>query len=317
MPDLYPLEFDSIRRVMIVGCGRLGSALAEALFLHDVAVVPVSARRRHSSGDLREKLGLLSSYSTIAAAAASSSPDLILITVPDDAITTVAQEICGSGVLSPGMIVAHPSGSHSSAIIDCCRRKGAITASFHPLQTFPRGVGDGRRMKGITFALEGEAPALPPLRELAIRLGADVFEVPAALKTEYHTAAVLACNGLVALMTVAVRLFGLIGSLPGESMKRLRPLIDATLDNIADLGPVGALTGPVARGDATTVARQIAVIEERLPEYLELYHELSRCLVSLARSRSDVNQEGLEEIEQLLSQLRDGAARRHAQDEEG
>ena len=172
-------------------------------------------------------------------------------------------------------------------------------------------------MKGITFAFEGEPPALSPLRELAIRLGADVFEVPAELKIEYHTAAVMACNCLVALMTVAVRLFGHIGSLPGESMKRLRPLVDATLDNIADMGPVGALTGPVARGDYRTIARQIAVIEERMPEHLDLYLELSRSLISLARGRSDVNQEGLEDIERLLERLRDGAAPGRSQSEQG
>jgi predicted short-subunit dehydrogenase-like oxidoreductase (DUF2520 family) len=305
---------DSIRRVMIVGCGRLGSAIAEALAGRGYQVVPVSARRPHSSADLQRALGLETAYTDVEAAATTDPFDLLVLTVPDDAIATVADEVVAAGLVQPGVLVIHPSGSLTSVVLESCRRAGAITASLHPLQTFPRGIGDGARFQGITLAFEGEKEAKAPLSEMVIRLGADLFEVPASAKAEYHTAAVLACNCLVALLHAAVRLFGCTGSLPGESMARLRPLIDATLDNITDLGAVAALTGPVSRGDSTTIARQLEVVASRLPEHLDLYRELSRCLVDLAELGDDADREGLERIRALLAEIETDPAERRPGD---
>ena len=285
---------------MIVGCGRLGGAFAEGLSSHGLEVYPVSARRRTSALELARRLDLPCSYSSIEDARQAPAVDLILITVPDHAIELVAGEVLQAGLPQPGQVVAHPSGSLSAAALEPCRSTGALIASFHPLQTFPRGVGDGGRFHGITFAYEGDQEALPPLRELAYRLGASVFRIPADRKTEYHTAAVLACNCLVALLHVALQLFREAGSLPAESMARLRPLIEATLDNITDLGAVGAMTGPVARGDVETIATQLELVGERLPEQLALYRELTRCLLELARERGDADAESMARIASLL-----------------
>ena len=252
-----PYSTGSIRVVTIVGCGRLGSAFAEALTHRGVRVIPVSARRRVSSEELAIALGLGDEhYPSIPDAGRGTTADMLILTVPDDAIQIVASEVAEAGLVQPGTVVVHPSGSLTSDVLDLCRARGAVCASLHPLQTFPRGVGDGARFEGITFAFEGEAAALPPLRDLAFRLGADVFQVEGDDKTAYHTAAVLACNCLVSLLHAAVQLFGRAGSLPTESMKRLRPLIDATLDNITDLGAVDALTGPWREATSTRSRRR-------------------------------------------------------------
>jgi predicted short-subunit dehydrogenase-like oxidoreductase (DUF2520 family) len=303
MIDRTPYQCGSVRQAMIVGCGRLGSAFAEALTLRGLGVIPVSARRPQSSQELAGKLQLPHAFPDVEAARQAPPVDLILLTVPDLAISTIGAEVLSAGLPQPGMLVAHPSGNLPAAAILPCRQAGALIASFHPLQTFPRGVGDGERFRGITFAFEGDSGALPALRELAIRLGATVFQIQAEHKAAYHTAAVLACNCLVALLHVAVQLFGQAGSLPGESMSRLRPLVDATLDNLTDLGAVGALTGPVARGDAATIASQLEVVQQRLPEHLPLYRELTRSLLELAEARGDADAEGIARIAELLDQV--------------
>lgn len=295
----------SIRQVAIIGCGRMGSAFAEALSSRGYQVLPISARRRASSRELAAALGLPTHQERIRTAGGTTpSPDLLLLTVPDDALEVVAGEAAQAGVVAPGAIVAHPSGSLTSECLASCRSRGALVASFHPLQTFPRGLGDGARFAGISIGFEGDQAAKAPLRELAMRLGADLFEVPRAHKIEYHTAAVVACSGLAALLDLAVELFAVTGSLPGESLRRLRPLIDATLENIEVLGASGALTGPVVRGDVRTVQRELETISEAAPRHEALFAALSGALVALAEQREDAPRAQLERIRKLLAEAR-------------
>jgi predicted short-subunit dehydrogenase-like oxidoreductase (DUF2520 family) len=133
-------------------------------------------------------------------------------------------------------------------------------------------------------AVAGSSPeALGFAAALAERLGMTPFEIDDEGRAAYHAAASMASNFLVTLQAAAETIARGAGLEPEQARALLAPLVRQTVENIAELGPEAALTGPVARGDETTVASQRAAVAEAAPELLELFDELVRRTRDLAR----------------------------------
>jgi predicted short-subunit dehydrogenase-like oxidoreductase (DUF2520 family) len=228
----------------IVGRGRMGEALASAL---ENAAVPV-----------RGPLGR---------GADSSDAALVLLCVPDREIGVAAAAI------HPGPIVGHVSASASLDLLEPHER-----FALHPLLSV---VGGGARFAGATCAVDGSTPrALGVAQELARRLGMRWRVVPAEKRALYHAAASMASNYLITIESVAERLAKEVGL----DRAALVPLVRATLDQWAELGARAALTGPIARGDEETVARQRAAVVEAAPDLLALWDALANETRALAAS---------------------------------
>jgi predicted short-subunit dehydrogenase-like oxidoreductase (DUF2520 family) len=230
--------------VAIVGNGRLGNALAGALREAGVAV----------SGPLPR-------------GAAPTGVDAVLLCVPD-------AEIATAGALVPaGVPVGHCSGATGLEVLD-----GHEGFSLHPLMTVTRHPR-GAPFAGAGAAVAGSTPAALGLaRTLALRLGMRPIELHPADRTAYHAAASIASNFLITLEAAAERLAETVGM----QRQDLLPLVRATVENWAQLGPERALTGPVARGDDLTVARQREAVSERAPDLLQLFDALVEATQSLA-----------------------------------
>lgn len=228
----------------IVGRGHVATALADAL---SAAPATVSEPLGHDAN--------LTGY------------DAVVLCVPDGAIAAAAAAV------PPGPLVGHCSGATGLAVL------GLREAfSLHPLMTFPAGSG-GERFAGAGAAIAGTSPgAIAYARELALAVGADPFTLDEADRVAYHAAASVASNFLVALEAAAER----IASGTGLQREQLAPLVRATVDNWAALGPERALTGPIARGDELTVAAHRSAIAERAPELLGLYDMLAEVTRSVA-----------------------------------
>jgi predicted short-subunit dehydrogenase-like oxidoreductase (DUF2520 family) len=154
---------------------------------------------------------------------------------------------------------------------------------LHPLQSFAH---PSVRFEGAGAAVAGTSPeALAFATALAERLGMIPFEIDDENRAAYHAAASVASNFLVTLHATAEAIAGGAGLGREEARALLMPLVRQTVENVAELGPETALTGPVARGDEATVAAQRAAVEEAAPELLELFDELVR------RTRSVAGQE--------------------------
>jgi predicted short-subunit dehydrogenase-like oxidoreductase (DUF2520 family) len=181
--------------------------------------------------------------------------ELVLLCVPDHVIAEVA-----AGVRI-GPWVAHVSGAtHLSALGPHERR-----FSVHPLQTLTRQRGP-EQLDGAWAAISAETDdGIEHARWLAETLGLRAFEVADADRTLYHAAAVIGGNFLVTLHDVAVRLLADVGA-PSEAIV---PLMARTIENRFDL------TGPIARGDWTTVEAHLAALEERAPDLVPLYRALA------------------------------------------
>ena len=181
--------------------------------------------------------------------------ELIVLCVPDSAIADVASNL----VVGPW--IAHVSGATRLAALD----PHQLRFSVHPLQTLTRDRGP-EQLDGAWAAVSAESPeAMARARWLADTLGLQPFEVADADRTLYHAAAVIGGNFLVTLHDVAARLLSEVGA-PEAAIV---PLMTRTIENGFDL------TGPIARGDWTTVDAHLAALEQRDPDLVPLYRALA------------------------------------------
>jgi predicted short-subunit dehydrogenase-like oxidoreductase (DUF2520 family) len=233
-------------RVTIVGAGRLGHALARAL---RAAGMPVAG--------------------PLGRGAAPEDADAVLLCVPDAEIAAAA------ALVAPEIAVGHCSGATGLDVL-----AGHDAFSLHPLMTVTAAT-TGEAFAGAGAAVAGTSPAMLELaRGLATRLGMRPIEIAPGDRTAYHAAASIASNFLVTLEAAAERLAATVGMERAD----LVPLVQATVDNWARLGPERALTGPVARGDEGTVARQRQAIAERSPDLVALFDTLVDATRALAAS---------------------------------
>lgn len=232
-------------RLAIIGRGRVGYALAVAL--------------RQAGYEIAGPLGR---------GADGRGASVVLLCVPDAEIGRAASRI------APGSVVGHCSGATA---LDVLAPHEAF--SLHPLMAV---TGEGADFRGAGAAIAGSTPrSLAVAAELAQALHMRPIEIAEQDRAAYHAAASIASNFLVTLEAAAERL----GATVGLEREQLVPLVRATVENWARMGPERALTGPVARGDENTVARQRAAVADATPEVLALFDALVSATRALADGR--------------------------------
>lgn len=175
---------------------------------------------------------------------------------------------------------------------------------MHPLKSFADPAIAVDSFAGTWCTVEGDAAALAVLRPLFEQLGARIAQIDPAGKTLYHAASVLVCNDLTALMEAGLRTYERAGLDRVTAQAMMEPLVRETLDNVFRLGTVRALTGPVARGDAAVVERQIGELQSRDPQVADVYRVLNRIALELARTQGTATPELLDAVAQVLARHR-------------
>jgi predicted short-subunit dehydrogenase-like oxidoreductase (DUF2520 family) len=211
--------------------------------------------------------------------------DLVVVAVPDRAVAEVAAGLRDH----PGRL-AHCSGVLGLEALGRAQRVFAL----HPLATVPEDA-DPAAFDGAFAALTARDDADRRAGEqLAVALGLTPFALDDADRPLYHAAAALASNGLVTLLAAAADLWDRAGLDPALAPRALGPLAARAVANATAAGPARAITGPVARGDAATVAGHRAAIAAAAPELGPLYREVARATVDLlAPERRGVLEEAL------------------------
>src|SRR4051794_38478620 len=220
---------------------------------------------------------------TVLAAALSDGPalrrgepipagaEVVLLTVPDGQIAEAA------GAVPEGPLLGHCSGATGLEVFET--REGF---SLHPLMSVPTG-SSAEVLRGAGAAIDGTSErALAVAGTLAARLGMIATRIAPCDRAAYHAAGAMASNFLVALEACAERL----AATTGITRRQLAPLVLATAQQWAELGPEAALTGPIARGDAGTIERHRAAIAERTPELLPVWTELAAVSRAVAGRRA-------------------------------
>lgn len=258
----------------IVGAGKVGSVLAAQLRSAGYPIVGVSGRSQATR--LRIST-LLPDVPVLAPAEVAARSDVLVLAVPDDALIAVAEELAASGSVRPGQYVLHTSGRHGLDALASLTRLGARPIAFHPAMTFTGTTVDVAR--GPVFGLTA-APADRPLaEELVAALGGRAMWVAEADRALYHAALAHGANHLVTLVAQSMDLLRLAGA--NDPAAVLRPLLTAALDNVLAYGDA-ALTGPVVRGDVTTIRAHVDALaaadvdDATVDAYLELARATAR-----------------------------------------
>ena len=272
-----------MKPLAFIGCGRLARALAPRLADAGHEIGALGSRDGTSARRLRRTLAR---GRVVDAVEAPDHAGVLLLTVPDGAIEGVAAQIAASRRSLRGTVALHFAGALGPEALAPLRRRGASTAVLHPLQAF----GDPRDAEAILAdcpaRLEGSGRGLATARRLARDLGMRLLKLPAELTPRqrrlYHAAAAMAANDLLGLVKQAAELLEALGLEPDDAERALMPIAGTTLRQAARRGIGPALTGPVSRGDETTLAGHLAALGRGHRAAGEIHRLLSRELVEIA-----------------------------------
>lgn len=257
-------------RVGVVGAGRVGTALGAALAQAGHRVVAASAVSEASRLRAAERLPgvpLMEPQEVVVAA------DLVLLTVPDDALPGLIAGLLATGAPVAGKLLAHTSGRYGAGVLDEATRLGGLPLALHPVMTFTGRPDDVHRLNGISFGITSPDPLRPVAEALVMEMGGEPVWIAESRRTLYHAALASGANHLVTLVVESMDLLRAAGV--DEPAAMLGPLLGAALDNALRLGMNG-LTGPVARGDSGTVAGHLESLSAVSPEGRQAYIALAR-----------------------------------------
>ena len=279
-------------RCAVVGCGRVGISLVYHLNRLGYLICGVASRSEGSAKLASEVAGGVPF--TTKAQEVTREADVVFITTPDDAISETAEAIFEAGGFSEKSVVLHCSGSLPSTIMEKIKESGALIGSMHPLQSFA-GVDtnalSNNPFDGIIASVEGDDKAVSLALEISKDLGARGLTIETHAKTMYHAAAVVASNCFVTVQDMAWKFIADAGVSEKDAWSVLGPLIEGTMANIKRVGPVEALTGPIARGDVATINAHLEKISEMQPELEPLYKALCLHTVDVAKRKKTLGED--------------------------
>ncbi len=281
----------------VIGAGRAGLGLAVSLDRSGYRVTAVVARGRSSARKASRLLGR--SVGTTRHERALEAAEVILLCVPDEQIGGVVETL--SVFPLRGKTLLHTSGASDASPLAPLRERGASTGCLHPLWSFPEPGARSISLSGVAFALDGDPAARRTARRMVEALGGRPFRVPPSRRPAYHLAASLMANGLVALLDQALDLASRSTGVSARAARAaFEPLVRAAIDNMARSGPRKGLTGPIARGDLTTVAWHLAALEKEDPDLRTLYLVLARRSVQMSLAEGRLEPARGEDLLRLL-----------------
>ena len=256
-------------RVGVVGTGRVGSVLGAALGRAGHQIVAVSGVSTESR---RRAERLLPSVPVVAPDEVVAVADLVLLTVPDDALRDLVAGLAATDAWRPGQLVAHTSGAQGIGVLDPASARGVLPLALHPVMTFAGRPEDLDRLDGASFGVTAPDELRPVAESLVYEIGGEPVWVPELARPLYHAALSAGANHLVTLVADALDLLSDAGV--EQPARLLGPLLSAALDNVLRLGDA-ALTGPVSRGDVATLRTHLASLGTNAPEIVASYRAMA------------------------------------------
>ncbi|MFK5927571.1 MAG: DUF2520 domain-containing protein [Desulfuromusa sp.] len=285
--------------IALIGPGRVGCAVSKHLYEAEYPIVAIISRHRKRATEACSYIGCSSDLASDQLATAATA-QIILLAVPDDQIQNLALELQASCHLSKQTTIIHFSGLHSAAIMRH-KESSALLLSLHPLHPFADRQKAFEDLRHCPCALESNSPqALTLGQELVTAIGGHFFTLDSKNKPLYHAAASIASNYLVTLLASAADLLVSCGIKPDNAIPMLMPLVQATLDNVSDLGSEQGLSGPIVRGDIGTVSDHIKALEQRAPELLPLYLQMGELTAIISKNSGRLDSESANAIHNLF-----------------
>lgn len=256
------------RTISIIGAGRVGKTLGKRLRERGwrigavVTSSPATARtavRTIGGGKPFDRL----TWDPFAA-------DVILFGTPDDELPAIARVLARiGGARCKGKVILHTSATLDRSVLAPLARRGAATGSLHPMQAFGGEIVP--KLKGVIFAVEGDAKALRTAQSIAKSLGGVPIAIDTRDKPVYHAAAVMAGGSAYPVIEAGLQLLMGVGFTRARATQTLLPLVRQILDNIERIGPRAAWTGPLSRGDYAIVAKHARALRRYPREIQQAY----------------------------------------------
>lgn len=285
-------------KVGIISAGRVGTALGVALETAEHVVVACSA----ISTESRRRAELrLPETPVLPIDEVARTAELLVLAVPDAELPALVAGLAATSAVTPGAIVVHTSGANGIGVLEPLAVQGCLPLAIHPAMTFTGADEDIARLPGTCFGITAADEIGYAIGQaLVLEIGGEPFRVREDARTLYHAALAHASNHLVTVVADALEalrsalagqeLLGqeLVGEFPGGLAERVvAPLARAALENTLQRGQ-GALTGPVARGDAAAVAAHLAAFGEVSPELAEAYRAMSLRTATRAHAPNEI-----------------------------
>ena len=251
-------------KIVLLGSGRVATQLGQALQKAGEEMVQVYSPTAAHASTLAEKI---QAQTVSSLAELRMDADLYIISVKDDAIPQLAQEL-----KLQGKAVVHTSGSTSMDVLAPITERIGV---FYPLQTFSHEKSVD--FKNIPLAIEAnDAELLEFLKQLASKLSQKVIEMDSRQRMLLHVAAVFACNFSNHLFAIAQQLL----ESQHLDFELIRPLIAETAAKVQQELPSQVQTGPAVRGDQQIIQKHLEILQDQ-PQLQEIYRLLSQSIVNL------------------------------------
>lgn len=284
-----------MRAVAVIGPGRVGTAVAMGLAQAGYEIAAVAGR---GGASLRAFTERLPGAAILPAAEAARAGQLVVVSVPDDQLTDVVRALARDDAVTASSRWVHVSGAAGLEPLRPVELAGAAVAACHPAQTFPDPETGLANLPGTTWAITAAEDALSWARVLVTDLRGVPVTVPADMRGLYHTGLSLGANGTSTVVSLARDL--LLGAGVDMPEQFLDPLVRAAASGATREG-AAALTGPVRRGDAHTVAAHLTELRTAMPEAVEVYVALARRTLGQAR-RAGLDPELADAVRRVLDE---------------
>ena len=277
------MPFSTMPRLGFVGAGRLARCLAAVWSRAGYPVTAISSRSAASAHEFAA--GFPECLVAEDASAVAQHADIIFLTVPDDAIGATANALRLDHAHGGTKSIVHCSGATPVDVLAAAQAQGADIGGFHPLFLFGGLPSDQTRIAGCSVTIEASGPLHDTLTALVQALGCHPLSIPPGGRLLYHAAAHYAASFALCSLSETVALWKELGFAEDDALRAVLPMLAGTIETAREKGLPGALSGPVSRGDAGIVIKQLALLQDLGGDHAALYALLTRRAVALAKRR--------------------------------
>lgn len=291
----------------LIGAGRAGGSLAVLLSHCGWAPSALWSRSPQRRRTVARRIGRITGRSPSCRsrpADVAREASILLLAVPDDALAGMAVELAAACPQMSGHVVLHLSGGTGLTPLLPLRERGASTGSLHPLAVLNSRLPQPDLLRGAGFAVDGQPRARSMARRLARDLGGRPFSIDARRRPLYHLAASLVANDVLAIFHLAHQALRKAGLAEREAHQILVHLLQGTATALAQTPAEEALTGPVSRGDAGTLARHLSAAPDA--RTASAHRLLSLVLVDMARAGDHLGEDTARRLRCLLAPSKGG-----------
>jgi predicted short-subunit dehydrogenase-like oxidoreductase (DUF2520 family) len=296
---------ESMPVVFVMGAGVVGTTLAARLMGAGVPIAGLHGRQpERSAGAGAAAADSAASVPTSSGEIppALSESEVVIIAVRDDRIPDVAARLVREQRLRKDQVLLHTSGAIAAAqALAAARPHVRAVGTLHPLLSFAAAApGAIQDLASVAFCVEGDDAARAVATRLVRLLGGRALLLDGESLPLYHAGAVVASNYVVALVDVARGLLVAAGVPAAQALPALLPLLSSVVQNLSQVGLPGALTGPIERGDVSSVEQHVRILEARAPAVLDLYRMVGHHVLRLARKKSPLEPATVARLQDLL-----------------